>query len=71
MPELTRERQKVIGKDLRYVAEHIETAKGLLDRKQKDQRAVWGELDLVEARLQGLSLYLGLFSDKEEAGSAR
>ena len=67
MSELTPERQKTIGRDLRYVAEHIDTAKDLLDRKQKGQRAVWEELDLVDGRLRDLSAYLDLFSEPEQA----
>jgi hypothetical protein len=63
MVELTDERQQTIGRDLRAVATFIEAAKDGLDRKKKEQRAVWDLLDLAEARLQALSLYLGLISD--------
>lgn len=65
MSELTPERQKRIGLDLRYVAKEIDAAKDLLDRKQKDQRAVWEKLDLVDGRLRDLSAYLGLFSQRK------
>ena len=66
MVELTVERQKTIGRDLRAVANYIEKAKNGLDRRKKEQRAVWELLDLAEGKLQGLSVYLGLFSDDDK-----
>ena len=63
MIELTVERQKTIGRNLDAVATLIEKAKDGLDRKKKEQRAVWDLLDGAEARLQSLSLYLGRLSD--------
>jgi hypothetical protein len=51
MVELTDERQQTIGRDLRAVATFIEAAKDGLDRKKKEQQAVWELLDLAEGRL--------------------
>jgi hypothetical protein len=66
MEELTIERQKTIGRNLREVARYIDKAKAGLDRQKKEQRAVWEVLDLAEGRLRSLSAYLSLFSDDDK-----
>ena len=67
MKELTVESQKIIEYHLRGVANFVEKAKNGLDRKKKEQRDVWDQLDLAESRLMSLSLFLGLISEDGEA----
>ncbi len=64
--ELTLDQWETIVRDLTAITERIDRAKDGLDRHKAGQRAVWDELDLAEARLQGLSMFLGLLVDRAE-----
>ena len=57
MPKTTPNNQAVV-EDLRAVYNHMNRAKGLLDREDSQQLEAWGELDQAEARLSGLPILL-------------
>ncbi len=59
MPRLPPEAREVVLADLNAAYDGIKRAKFLLDRKDPPQLEAWNALDQAEARLQGLSFYLG------------
>lgn len=60
MPNLTDAEDAAIGRDLTVIANHLRAAKDGLNRRKENERAVWNQLDLAEARLQAMSMFLSL-----------
>ena len=62
MSKLPPEKREVVLANLKAVYDEIKRAKSLLDRKDPQQLEIWNALDLADAHLQGLPIYLGLTS---------